>query len=231
MLLYIIRHGEPDYATDSLTETGRLQAEALADRLCIHGFDEIYCSPLGRAVQTAKPTCLRLGLPYNIEHWMNEDKVWDDLSAVGEDGVRNWAFGCQNTRLLNADYAGDWHENPVFASCKSAHGGYRRVADSSDEFLARLGYERDGRVYKINSPNDKRIAAFCHHGLGTTWLSHLLSVPPNIFWSSFNIPFTGVTVLEFGNNPDGFTAPQCVCLSDISHIYKEKLPINSAGIF
>ena len=33
MLLYIIRHGEPDYAADSLTETGRKQAELVALRL------------------------------------------------------------------------------------------------------------------------------------------------------------------------------------------------------
>ena len=33
MLLYIIRHGEPDYATDSLTERGILQAEAVGKRI------------------------------------------------------------------------------------------------------------------------------------------------------------------------------------------------------
>jgi hypothetical protein len=30
---------------------------------------------------------------------------------------------------------------------------------------------------------------------------------------------TGVTVLEFRNNPDGITSPHCLCYSDMSHLY------------
>ncbi|MCL2810020.1 MAG: histidine phosphatase family protein [Treponema sp.] len=229
MLLYIIRHGEPDYATDSLTENGKKQANALADRLCIHGFDEIYTSPLGRAIQTAQPTCQRLKIPYSIEDWMSEDLVWKDFSADDENGTRNWVFGCQNTKLLDQKYLrDDWYKNPVYSSCKSALEGYRRITNSSDDFIARLGYKRENHLYKIIKPNEKRIAAFCHHGLGTSWLSHLLSISPNIFWSSFDIAHTSVSILVFRNNPDGYTAPQCVCLSDISHIYKERLPVNAA---
>jgi len=229
MLLYIIRHGEPDYATDSLTENGRKQANALADRLCTHGFDEIYSSPLGRAMQTAQPTCERLKLQYKIEDWMSEDTAWKDFSVADDNGVRNWAFSCQNTKLIDRDYTGaDWHTNPVFQSCESASGGYNRIRNCSDDFLACLGYKRDGKLYKVITPNEKRVAAFCHHGFGTTWLSHLLSIPPNFFWSGFDIAHSSVTILIFRNNPDGYTAPQCVCLSDVSHIYKEKLPLNAA---
>jgi len=232
MLLYIIRHGEPDYETDSLTENGKRQADALAERLCVHGFDEIYASPLGRAVQTAQPTCDRLKLPYVIEEWMSESIAWEDFSVTYDDGTRDWAFGCQNTKLIGKNYSGsDWHTNPVFSSCKSALKGYQRITNCSDDFIARLGYQRSGNLYKIVSPNEKRIAAFCHHGLGTAWLSHLLSISPHIFWSSFDIAHSSVTILAFKNNPDGYTAPTCVCLSDISHIYKEKLPINAAVKF
>lgn len=224
MILYITRHGEPDYATDSLTATGKKQAEALAERLAMHGLDEIFTSPLGRAKQTAEPTCARLGIPYKIEEWMSEDLAYDDLSAVLENGRRNWAFGCQNTRLRG--FPGEWNENPVFETCRAAKAGYARISAASDEFLERLGYVRDGALYKIAAPNDKRVAVFCHHGMGTSWLSHLLKIPPNIFWSSFNIAHSSVSILEFANNVDGFTAPQCLCLADISHIYAAKLPVN-----
>ena len=33
MRIYIIRHGQPDYAADRLTPRGRAEAEALADYL------------------------------------------------------------------------------------------------------------------------------------------------------------------------------------------------------
>lgn len=233
MLLYIIRHGEPDYATDSLTENGVKQAKALSDRLCTHGLDEIYTSPLGRAVQTAQPTCERLNLPYKTEEWMSENLAWNDFSTVDKNGNHSWSFGCQNTKLLgNGDpMRNDWDTNPVFSSCKSPAEGYQRVVNCSDEFIARMGYKRDGKIYKVVAPNEKRIAAFCHHGFGTMWLSHLLSIPVIIFWSSFDIDHSSVTLLKFNNNPDGYTAPTCVCLSDISHIYKERLPIVSANNF
>ena len=62
MLLYIVRHGIPNYETDSLTPDGQKQAEAVSRRLVQAGIDEIYSSPLGRAIQTAQPTAKKLGL-------------------------------------------------------------------------------------------------------------------------------------------------------------------------
>ena len=57
MLLYIIRHGDPHYPTDSLTARGVLQAEAVGKRLALYGVDKIYASSSNRAMQTAEPTC------------------------------------------------------------------------------------------------------------------------------------------------------------------------------
>ncbi|MCL1844760.1 MAG: phosphoglycerate mutase family protein [Defluviitaleaceae bacterium] len=216
MLLYIIRHGDPDYANDCLTERGKKQAAALAERFAAHGvrFDEIYSSPLGRAIQTAEPTCEKQGISYNIEEWMSENLCFADLSITNEKGERDWAFAGPNARML--DISGTWHESPHFPPTAAA--GYKRIADASDEFLARLGYVRDGLHYKVAAPSDKLIAAFCHHGLGTTWLSHMLSIPPNIFWASFDIAHTGITIVRFNNTPR--TAPQCLCLSDTAHVKK-----------
>jgi len=229
MILYIIRHGEPDYVTDSLTDVGKRQAEALAKRLKMHGVDEIYTSPLGRAVETAKPTCELLGLSYSIEPWMNEDKVFNALSIIDENGERDWAFGGQQTKLIEGEYLNkEWYENPIFSSCNAPQEFYKYIADCSDEFIKRLGYKRKGNVYEIVSKNDKKIAAFCHHGFGTVWLSHLLNIPPHIFWSAFDIHHSSVTILEFHNYPNKITSPQCMCLSDISHIYKDNVPLNAA---
>ena len=72
MLLYIVRHGDPDYKNDCLTERGWLQAEAVGKRIAASGINEIYSSPMGRAKQTAEPACRLLGLPCNIEPWSHE---------------------------------------------------------------------------------------------------------------------------------------------------------------
>ena len=39
MRILLIRHGEPDYSTDSLTEKGRREAELLAQRLSRENID------------------------------------------------------------------------------------------------------------------------------------------------------------------------------------------------
>ena len=49
MRIFIIRHGDPDYQTDSLTPRGRREAEALAAYIERLQLTHIYCSPLGRA--------------------------------------------------------------------------------------------------------------------------------------------------------------------------------------
>ena len=49
MRLLIIRHGDPDYARDNLTEKGKREAKLLSEMLAKDKIDYLYCSPLGRA--------------------------------------------------------------------------------------------------------------------------------------------------------------------------------------
>lgn len=72
MKLYIVRHGDPDYAADCLTERGRREAELLADRLEKLDFAAIYVSPLGRARETAQATLGRLGRQGETKGWLRE---------------------------------------------------------------------------------------------------------------------------------------------------------------
>lgn len=56
MKIIFIRHAEPDYSKDSLTEKGFREAGLLAGRTKNWKVDQFYCSPLGRAQDTARPT-------------------------------------------------------------------------------------------------------------------------------------------------------------------------------
>lgn len=53
MRIIFVRHAEPDYANDTLTEKGWREAALLAER--VSGWDvmDFYVSPLGRARDTA----------------------------------------------------------------------------------------------------------------------------------------------------------------------------------
>ncbi|MEK3864141.1 histidine phosphatase family protein [Paenibacillus sp. FSL H7-0716] len=47
MQIFPIRHGDPDYSIDDLTELGHQEAAALGKRMASSGLDELYASPLG----------------------------------------------------------------------------------------------------------------------------------------------------------------------------------------
>lgn len=56
MKIIFVRHGEPDYTHDSLTEKGWREANLLAERISTWNVTDFYCSPLGRAKDTASCT-------------------------------------------------------------------------------------------------------------------------------------------------------------------------------
>ena len=72
MRLLIIRHGDPDYEADSLTEKGWREAELLADRMEKEKIDYFYVSPLGRAKDTASCTLKRLHRSAEECRWLRE---------------------------------------------------------------------------------------------------------------------------------------------------------------
>ena len=219
MLLYIVRHGEPDYETDSLTELGWKQARLAAKRFVPGGLDRIFSSPMGRARQTAQPTAEALGLPVKIEHWTRE--IWPELAIPQPDGSLRFCMGLPG-ELFRSDenrLLGDnWHTMDALASIEGRQA-WERVVRHSDNFLRRLGYlrERDG-VYRVLRENNERVALFCHGGFTMTWLPHLLAIPPHLFWAAFSISHTGVTVVEFNGKTGETAAPMCTMLSDTGHL-------------
>lgn len=55
MKLIIIRHGDPDYSIDSLTEKGWKEAELLSNRIKNMNVKEFYVSPLGSGERYSIP--------------------------------------------------------------------------------------------------------------------------------------------------------------------------------
>lgn len=226
MLLYIIRHGYPDYTTDSLTELGRQQAEAVGKRLAQSGIDRIFTSPMGRARQTAEPACRLLGLEYTVEDWTHE--IDDAQYTTYPDGLRKPLCGMQNTLARGTDEL-ELPFSRTFECRAVAQSGMKDACEyirqHSNEFLEKLGYREENGVYRILRPNEEKVAVFCHALFGMTWISQLLRIPFHMMWTSFCYSHTGVTILEFENNADGWTAPKCLSYCDLSHIYKENLPM------
>ena len=72
MKLLIIRHGDPNYSIDSLTEKGWREAEYLSERLSGMDIKKFYVSSMGRAKDTASFTLKKMGRSAEECEWLRE---------------------------------------------------------------------------------------------------------------------------------------------------------------
>ena len=226
MLLYIVRHGDPDYKIDSLTERGKLQAEAVGKRMYDAAIDRIFSSPMGRAMETAEPACKLLNLEKNIEPWAHE--VGDERMTPFPDGKPKSVTFVQNTYYRengNIDLPYDRSFECQGINQSKMDVAVKYIEEHGKEFLERLGYKEENGIYRIIKPNEEKVALFCHSVFARAWISVLLHIPFHTMWAGFHYTHTGVTVIEFENNENGVTAPRCLCYSDVSHLYANGLDL------
>ena len=84
MRILLIRHGDPDYEHDTLTEKGRREAELLAKRASSLAMGSCYQSPLGRAMDTAQPCLKATGKDAEVLEWLREFPAQLDLNKDPE---------------------------------------------------------------------------------------------------------------------------------------------------
>ena len=226
MIIYYVRHGDPIYDPDSLTELGHKQAAALTERMEALAPDEIYSSTSNRAILTAKPTCEKLKKEPILLDFANEGYAWADL-ALG----KYWLFQDKNIINLLAteeirQMGHSWYNHPVLLP-HNFEKGIKRIDNDIDQWLLKLGYKHDRKTgrYEIVKPNNNKIALFAHQGFGLAFLSSLLDIPYPEFITRFDICHTGITAIEFCDY-GGFAIPKILTLSNEAHLYQSKVPLN-----
>lgn len=231
MLLFYIRHGDPIYDPDSLTPLGQAQAEAVMHRLCVHGIDEIYASSSNRAILTATPSAKILKKEIQVLDWCNEAHCWNQVSMVDDTGFRTWSFSIPKfQKIFNSEemrsLGSKWYDHKVFEGTTVKEGAFR-IQKETDEFLQSLGYrhDRNAGIYYPENHNDKRIALFAHEGFGASFFSALLDIPYPLYATHFTMCHSGMSVIEFTPNKDGFVIPKVLQLSNDSHIFAKGLPL------
>lgn len=228
MRLFIIRHGDPDYANDTLTTAGHREAAALARRMQRLAPDRLYSSPLGRAQATARHTADLLAMPVQTEPWTAELDWQIEQPVLGRSAA--WDTHGHTIRAIEPSPTRcNWHtheplDDPRFRD------GFVKVGQASDAFLARHGYVREDHHYRVRQPSREKICVFCHGGFGLTWLAHLLAIPLPLAWASFVLAPSSVTTILFDERFEDSATPRCTGLADVSHLYEAGLPTSSSGI-
>lgn len=193
MRILIIRHGDPDYINDCLTERGITEAKSLADHICNERIDYFYMSPLGRAKETASYTLEKFKKEAEICSWLrefnapitddegNQKITWDWLPA-------KWTA---EEKYFSRTH---WHTTDVMKQ-GNVISEAKRVWNGLDELLKTHGYERRENYYNAVKPNNNTLALFCHFGVECVMLSHLLGISPMVLWHGTCALPTSVTTL------------------------------------
>lgn len=215
MRIVFVRHGEPNYEKDRLTETGRMQAAAAAVRLEREGITAIYSSPMGRAMQTASFTADRLHLPITRLDYMHEIS-WGG-PGIPDEG-HPWTVSDRMTCVENFDYfSSDWRKHPFY----DGNAAVRYLDDIGprfDELLLSHGYRHEGTRFLCMTDVPETFAVFSHGGSGACVLSHLLALPFPYVATYLPYEFTSIIILEFPIRPDEYVHPRIELFNDAAHI-------------
>ena len=231
MRLIIVRHGDPDYSIDSLTEKGWKEAEYLSERLSKLDVKDFYVSPLGRAKDTASFTLKKMNRTAVECDWLREFDVLIDRPDVTDRQKRLWDWLPQDWMKEEDFFYYDRWMNPKVMQDGHVGEEYKWVTDSLDELLALYGYVREGHYYRVEESNNDTIAFFCHFGLGCVLISHLLGVSPMVLWHGLCAAPSSVAVLNTEERRQGIASFRMSEYGDISHLYANDEPPAFAARF
>lgn len=230
MKLIFVRHGDPDYVHDSLTERGKIEAEILSERIVKLNVRDFYCSPLGRARETAAYTLEKIGRIAAICDWLREFPGYIIDEHTGGRRIpwdfmpRDWTV---KPRLYDKE---QWLLEPVMQTGDVAEV-YARVCAGIDELLLKYGYIREGGMYRTQAGNKDTLVFFCHLGITFAIMAHLIGLSPVMLWQGFFVAPTSVTTLVSEERIPGEVFFRCTGLGDISHLYKAGVEPSKSGFF
>jgi broad specificity phosphatase PhoE len=222
MDLYLIRHGQPDWAPGriarndpGLTDLGHEQAMRVAHRFStLQGVDELWASPMNRAIETSEPVADQLARQREVFDWLKEIQnppEWEGSPVeVIEEGFQHANFRSMEEM---------WDGLPGGESFRHFHD---RVTTGIIETLDSHGVhpsDAEGRhLWTVDDP-EKRVVIVAHAGTNAVILGHLLGLDPVPWeWDRFRQPHTGVSRLTTFQVSTGwaFSLRQ---LGDVAHLH------------
>jgi broad specificity phosphatase PhoE len=253
MRIIFVRHGNPDYANDSLTEKGWQEAEALAKRIKKWNVTDFYCSPLGRAQDTASCTLKAMNRTATTIDWMKE--FYYPVNHPRTDYTHcPWDFtaGYWTQEPLYFDQK-NWINAPLMQTNPDIATEYERLCKGMDDLLEQYGYRHEYNMYRLISgkknfmqhtfpaindvdkaetTNDEpTIVIFCHLGAMFAMMSHILNVPFPVLTHQFFVAPTSVTILNSEERWEDEVSFRVQVLGDTTHLHDAGLPISSAGSY
>lgn len=234
MRILLIRHGDPDYEHDTLTEKGNREAALLAETAEHLNLGTCFMSPLGRAQHTAAYSLKKTGKTAQVLDWLREfpaitdincseelQKAYPDTKKEGNKFRERIVWDMMPEYLSSHPeyWTVDGWRDSLVAKCGDMVQVYDSLVKKLDDFLAEHGYVREGGHYRVEKETTDTVTFFCHFGVTCAILSHLWNVSPFVLWHSFALAPTSVTEVVTEEREQGIAGFRGLRMGDISHLY------------
>ena len=210
MRIVFIRHGDPDYVNDSLTEKGKKEAAYLAEYLLKTDTGDIYCSPYGRAARTCQAYLEKSGKSAETCEWLRE---FDGLISTESEEVRSAynfydSTDASDKRTLRIPWdmlpeaydkypelfdVNKWKTSSIIN--QKTIDRYDHVIKKFDDLLKSKGYLNHGSYYEVKQGSHDTITFFCHLGIECVLMAHLINVSPFVLWQRFCSPTSSISTV------------------------------------
>ncbi len=193
MEIILIRHAEPDYPNNTLTEKGFREADILGKYLKNEKFKAMYVSTLERARYTADGI-LKYNSGYPVTYLDSLREFDYRVNLPYRENALTWDFRTsylKNEKLY--EYEG-WKETDGLNDLV-LHDKYESESDEFLKILEKHGYKKEGKIFKVINSNHDKIVFVCHFGRISYMLSKIFNVSPAILTNFTVSAPTGITRL------------------------------------
>lgn len=220
MKLLIVRHGDPIYDPDTLTEKGKREANILAKYLKKQFPDvkDFYISPMGRAQLTAKPILEEFGKEGETLQWLKEFGPFPGFQR----GTIPSTYGCWDYLPKDLDderglLSDKWAETPTVIN-SNIPLVYKETVDGLNALLNKYGYKKKGTYFSVEKGTHDLVVLICHFGIESVILSYLLNSSPWVFLQGTCAPTSSFTYLVTEERRKGIASFRLQQYGDITHL-------------
>ena len=221
MKLTIIRHAEPDYENNTLTEKGFLEADILGRYMKDEKIDYIYSSPLNRALYTADAIIkYNKTKTYKVLEFLREFDpfMWDRTSSFLASDERLY----DKKRWLEVDFEG---------LNDQIQARYNFVKSELSQLLEKHGYRKNGAYYDVVNANKDNIVFTCHFGIESYLLSELLNMPVVALINHTCAAPSSVTTVVTEEREKGKAIFRMLSFGETTHLKDAKEPVSFMARF